>query len=129
MNQSDKVKYWIDLANEDIDVAQSLYDDRKYLYSGFFCHLATEKALKAKIENTGSTPLKIHNLVRLAELGGILDEMTQEQTDLLDALNPLQIEARYPTYKEQLKELLTSDYCADLLKQTKEMITWIETQL
>ncbi len=44
---NDKVKYWIDIANEDITVADALYSTKKYLYAGFMCHMATEKALKA----------------------------------------------------------------------------------
>ncbi|MDR2572543.1 MAG: HEPN domain-containing protein [Oscillospiraceae bacterium] len=48
---------------------------------------------------------------------------------IAEKVNPLQIEARYPTYKQQLQELLTSDFCKELLKRTEEMITWIEKQL
>ncbi|MDR2599982.1 MAG: HEPN domain-containing protein [Oscillospiraceae bacterium] len=129
MNSIDKVKYWIDLAKEDFDVAKSLYNSGKYLYCGFFCHISVEKALKARIEAIGLTPLKSHNLIKLAELGSLEDIMTSEQTDLLYLLNPLQMEARYPTYKQQLQELLTSDYCKDLLKRTEELITWIKKQL
>ena len=124
-----KVNYWLDLAKEDISVAQVLHDGGKVLYAGFMCHLAVEKALKAVIENEGETPKKIHNLIRLAELGGVLESMTDEQTDLLDTLNPLQIEARYPAYMQQIKNFLTSDQCATLIQQTKEMVQWIENQL
>ena len=93
------------------------------------CHLAVEKALKAKIESIGETPSKIHNLNRLAELGGVLDLMTEEQTGLLDILNPLQIEARYPAYKQQIERILTKEQCYALIQQSREMIKWIETQL
>ena len=129
MSDNDKVKYWIDLAKEDLDVAKSLYDSGKFLYCGFFCHLSAEKALKSIIEAKENTPPKIHNLIRLAELAELFDVMSSEQVDLLSLLNPLQLEARYPTYKQQLQELLTSDYCEDLLKRTEEIISWIEKQL
>jgi HEPN domain-containing protein len=129
MSDNDKVKYWVDLAKEDFDVAKSLHSSGKLFYCGFFCHITVEKFLKAKIETRGSSPPKIHNLTRLAELGGIYDIMSSEQTDLLDLLNPLQIEARYPTYKQQLQELLTKDYCEDLLKRTEGLMAWIEKQL
>ena len=129
MDSSDKVKYWIDLANEDIGVAQVLLDGKKLLYCGFMCHLSVEKALKAKIESIGETPQKIHNLIRLAEISGILEIMSDEQTSLLYKLNPLQIEARYPAYKQQVAEVLTKEQCADLVKQARELIAWIEKQL
>ena len=125
----DKSKYWLDLAKEDVDVAQVLLKSGKFLYCGFMCHLAVEKALKSKIESVGETAPKIHNLIKLAELGGIWAVLTEEQADLLDILNPLQIEARYPTYKQQIDLILTPEQCNALVRQTKEMVTWIEKQL
>jgi HEPN domain-containing protein len=129
MEPNGKVTYWLDLAKEDIDVAQGLLGLGKLLYAGFMCHLSVEKALKAKIESTGVTPLKIHNLNRLAEMGGVLQFMTDEQTTLLDTLNPLQIEARYPEYKQQTESALTNEQCVSMIAQAKEMIIWIEKQL
>jgi HEPN domain-containing protein len=129
MNLNEKVKYWYTLASEDMEVAQGLLDIGKLLYAGFICHLAVEKALKAKIESIGETPLKIHNLIRLAEMGGLLDIMTEKQVDLLKLLNPLQIEARYPAYKQQIAEILTTEQCEDMLNQARELIVWIEKQL
>jgi HEPN domain-containing protein len=125
----DKVKYWLDLAREDINVAEVLRNGKKPLYAGFMCHLAVEKVLKAKIENTGKALPKIHNLNRLAELGSILELMTECQRELLDMLNPLQIEARYPAYKQEAESILTTEQCAVLIQQSREMIEWIETQL
>jgi hypothetical protein len=55
--------------------------------------------------------------------------MTETQTELLDILNPLQIEARYPAYKQQAESALTTEQCAALIQRSKEMIEWIETQL
>ena len=51
----DRAKYWLDLAKEDINVAEVLHKGGKLLYSGFMCHLAVEKALKARIESLGKT--------------------------------------------------------------------------
>jgi len=125
----DKATYWLDLAKEDIDVAKILLTSGKHLYFGFMCHLAVEKALKAQIENVGGIAPKIHNLIRLAELGGILGVLSEEQSDLLDVLNPLQIEARYPAHKQQIELILTPGQCNELMRQTKELVTWIEQQL
>jgi HEPN domain-containing protein len=125
----DKVNYWLDLSKEDLTVARLLIDGGKYLYAGFLTHLAVEKALKAQIESNGDTPQKIHNLIRLAELGGLLALMNDKQTELLKMLNPLQIEARYPAYKQAVESTLTAQECDTLLEQAKEMITWIEQRL
>ena len=43
-------------------------------------------------------PLKIHSLSRLAEKSGLDKDMSEEQMDFIDELEPLNIEARYPSY-------------------------------
>ena len=60
-------------------------------------------------------PSKIHNLSRLAEKSGLDKDMSEGQTDFIDELEPLNIEARYPSYKERLTKSLTADRCKDLI--------------
>lgn len=42
---------------------------------------------------------------------------------------PLNIEARYPTYKEELVKVLTGEKCADILNNTKQLGQWIKKKL
>jgi HEPN domain-containing protein len=119
----------MDLAKEDIDVADVLFQGGKRLYMGFMCHLAVEKALKAKVETVGEQSPKIHNLVRLANMGGLYAVLTPERQRFLESLNPLNIEARYPPYKSAIAESLTDEACKQLLTGTKELVSWIEQQL
>ena len=74
-------------------------------------------------------PLKIHSLSRLAERTGLDKQLSEEQLDFIDKLEPLNIEARYPSYKERLMKSLTKEYCAALLSQTKELQLWIKHKL
>lgn len=74
-------------------------------------------------------PLKIHSLSRLAERSDLDKEMTDEQLDFIDELEPLNIEARYPSYKERLMKSLTAERCRELIKQTNELRTWIKSKL
>ena len=55
--------------------------------------------------------------------------MSEEQTDFIDELEPLNIEARYPSYKERLMKSLTSDRCKELIEQTDKLRTWIKSKL
>ena len=55
--------------------------------------------------------------------------MSDDQIDLLYTLNPLNIESRYPTYKEKISKTLTPDFCNDILNRTEELFKWIEQQL
>lgn len=74
-------------------------------------------------------PLKIHSLSRLAEKTTLEIAMTEQQLELIDSLEPLNIEARYPSYKERLMKSLNAEKCDELLKQTKELQIWIKSKL
>jgi HEPN domain-containing protein len=44
---TDKVAYWLDIADEDLGVAEDLYNAKRWLYVAFMCHQVIEKTLKA----------------------------------------------------------------------------------
>ena len=89
-----------------------------------------EKALKAAVANsTNEAPPKTHDLPKLADKTDIYEGMPQEYKKLLNKLTPLQIEARYPEYKEKLTALLTENYCAILLGETEGFLCWIKEKL
>lgn len=125
----EKVKYWIDTAEYDLDTAKAMLDTGRYLYVGFLCHQTIEKCLKAVIAENGQFPPKIHNLLNLAEKADIIGNISEEQKDFLSELNPLNIEARYPDYKNKISEILTKTYCNELFNKTKGMVKWIKEQL
>ena len=126
----DRVAYWIELCEDDIPVAKNLFSSKNYLWMGFLCHLIVEKALKAVIANiTNDAPPKDHRLIKLATLAQIDDELSEEQVALLAKLQPLQIEARYPSYKERIAATLTPEYCKELLRETEEFLCWIKSRL
>ena len=125
-----KEDYWLELCDDDIKVAKNLMKSKDYLWVGFLCHLVVEKAIKAAIAGiTESVPPKDHRLIKLAELAKIDSELSEEQIMLLTKLQPLQIEARYPSYKERITATLTPDYCEELIKETEELVCWIKTRL
>lgn len=74
-------------------------------------------------------PLKIHSLSILAEKTGIYEELSEDQLDFIDKQEPLNIEARYPSYKERLMKSLSNAYCQHLLAETKELQQWIKDRL
>ena len=47
MRTSDKIEYWVDIADYDIKTARSMHEAGKYLYSVFMCQQGMEKVLKA----------------------------------------------------------------------------------
>jgi HEPN domain-containing protein len=86
------------------------------------CHQTIEKVLKAVISSMSeeNMPSYTHNLIKLAREAGLNSVLSEEQRDLIDTLNPLSIEARYPAYKEK---------CIDILKRTEELFSWIKEKL
>lgn len=128
--ENDKVTYWLEMSEYDLDTATAMLDTRRFLYVGFMCHQAIEKVLKAYWSSVlEEPPLKIHTLSRLASHTSLDNEMSEEQLDLIDTLEPLNIEARYPSYKERLLRSLTPDYCKELIKSTKKLHSWIKNKL
>ncbi|MBQ6771901.1 MAG: HEPN domain-containing protein [Bacteroidales bacterium] len=47
MEKEEKVQYWIDIANEDLAVAEDMHKTRHWFYVAFMCHQVVEKMLKA----------------------------------------------------------------------------------
>jgi HEPN domain-containing protein len=121
-------KFWLEMAEYDIESAKVMQNGGRYLYVGFFFHLTAEKSLKSIISKDGATPMKIHTLARLAEQASIKDILDDCQKSLLDELHPLNIEARYSAYKDKIAKILNSKYCDELVKRTEAFLTWIKKQ-
>ena len=125
-----KVDYWLDIAQYDLETAKVMLDGKRYLYVGFMCHQTIEKALKGCIwALTGKEPEYTHALARLVRSAGLTDELPEQLSGLIDVLEPLNIEARYPTHKEKLMQSLTHERSKEILDQTKELYGWIKTKL
>jgi len=119
--------YWIDLSEYDLKVAESLYEKGHYLYMGFMCHQSVEKMLKSiYVVKFNAAPPYIHKLDKLIELTGLKDAMSETQYDLIDELIPLNIQARYPAYKDAIYELIDDVKAEDILKKTGALISWLK---
>lgn len=130
MDIDEKIAYWLDISEYDLETAKAMQRTKRYLYVGFMCHQVVEKILKALFVATqNSTPPYTHNLTLLAKESGIFDELSDDQKDFINLIRPLNIEARYPSYKEKIKQTLNKEKCRDILSQTKEFQKWIKQKL
>ena len=128
----ERVKYWIELADYDLETAKAMLQGERYLYVGFMCHQTVEKALKAVMAQKflhEDIPPKTHNLIKLAALAEVHEVLSQSQRDFVARLNPLNIEARYPSYKQQLLDALTKDECEKIISETEVLLCWIKSRL
>lgn len=97
------------------------------LYVGFMCHQVAEKGLKGLfVIMAHATPPYSHALVKLAKLSNIFDELRPEDQVLLDLMEPLNIEARYPTQKSAVLQSLTAERCRELIDGTERLLLWIK---
>lgn len=126
----EKTHYWIALAEYDLETAKVMLSGKRFLYVGFMCHQVVEKALKAYYQFfRKNTPPHTHNLTVLASQSGLYENLDEARKDLLDVLEPLNIEARYPTQKDQLFRSLTEERCKFILEGTEELFAWIMQKL
>lgn len=108
------------------------WDDASYLINGgrvslglFAAHLSIEKAIKAHvIKKTEKLPPKIHDLLRLAQIGQVV--LSPTQADFLSKMNLYQMQGRYADDAFQLPSLQKA---REYIQQTKEMIGWLISQL
>jgi HEPN domain-containing protein len=134
LNKTDKMdnrtKYWIDISDYDLETAEAMFQSKRYLYVGFMCHQTIEKAFKAYFTKIKSeTAPFTHSLSFLAKRGGFYESFSDEQKEFIDQIEPLNIEARYPSHKERLMRSLTDSKCIEIIQRTKELQQWIKKKL
>jgi HEPN domain-containing protein len=130
MGKAERIKYWVDIADYDLKTAKAMLDTMRYLYVGFMCHQVIEKILKAlytKLKN--DTPPYTHNLNKLADLCGLFNELNKKQLTFLDFMNPMNIQARYPSYKDKVYKSLNKKIVLKIFNNTKEFVKWVKKKL
>jgi HEPN domain-containing protein len=130
LTNEEKVEYWINLSNNDFVVAETLKKNGHNLYAGFMCHQAVEKIFKgyyAKVKQ--DTPPFKHDLEYLAQQSGLYKLFDDKQILFLENLNPLNIEARYPDYKNKTAQYLTDERTQNIFEQTKELLKWTKEKM
>ena len=123
-------KYWVELSDYDIITAEAMLKTKRYLYVGFMCHQTIEKIFKAFYTSLKNEPAPYsHSLSYLAKKGDFYENFSEEQKDFIDQIEPLNIEARYPSHKERLLKSLSENKCKEILENTITLQTWIKTKL
>ena len=126
----EKINYWLEIAEYDLTTAEALLKAERYLYVGFMCHQAIEKTLKAHYQLLkGKLPPKTHNILFLLKETALFDSLSDEQKAFTEMLLPMNIETRYPEYKDRLFKSLDREKCTKILHETREMHAWIKEKL
>lgn len=56
--------------------------------------------------------------------GGFYDSIPEDLKDIIDILEPLNIEARYPSQKDKLFSELTEERCNRIISYTEVLYRW-----
>lgn len=115
------IAYWKQMAQDDYDALFVLLEGKKFLQSLFFIHLTAEKLLKAFYvkDNEVNIPPKTHNLITLYNQTSL--NLSEEQTNFLQALNVFQLEGRYPDYTNQLYQIANKEYVNAIIDEFKPL--------
>lgn len=87
MSKTEVVQRWIERVSYDIDTAKAMLRTKRYIYAVFMCQQFIEKCLKALLAYKEKEILPIHNLRRLSELTGIINELDETILIKLDFLS------------------------------------------
>ena len=121
MADKDRADKWLELVNEDLSVADLLFDNGHWLYTGFMCHQVVEKTLKAyRCVCRDDDPPYIHDHKKIAQGCGLFTKMDEEQLKFLDFIKPMNIEARYQQVKAEVAKSLNKESTANVLETTKQ---------
>ena len=125
MDLNKQLSYWIEGAFSDLETAELLIKNKRFLHGLFFCHLTIEKILKASfVKVSGDIPPKTHNLLRLVEKTNL--SLKDKEIKLLEILMIYQLEGRYPEYSPLIPNETT---VIDIFDQTKNLLTCLRKKL
>jgi HEPN domain-containing protein len=93
------------------------------------CQQAVEKTFKAVLAYRGLDVPPIHNLRRLAEAGGFLQELQHEELRRLDFLSQFYLNARYKEDIQELSRQVGEDTARECVRWAREKMTWCIREL
>lgn len=126
MDRKEIANKWLEQVDEDILAAEALFSSGRWLYIGFLCHQAIEKAIKAYwFAKRDDEPIYLHNHFRLLEGCELKSKLSEDQRRFIEILSPMYIAGRYPEYKNQVARMLNEKGSAYLIDQTKLFKEWI----
>src|SRR3990170_2795137 len=119
------VKYWLEGAEYDMDVAKALYEKKKYPYALFMGHLALEKLLKALVVKTTQQHAPYtHSLTHLAEKMAI--RIPRNMMKKLIVFMEFHFEARYPEEEKKFYKKCTKEFAGKKMQEIKEVYIWLK---
>ena len=119
---------WLKQADYDIKTAEIKFDNKRYFYAVFMCHLSIEKVLKGiYLDRLKEIPPKTHNLVYLVEKIKLL--LPENLYDSVFALNRVSVPTRYPDDIQRMLKDYNEERTKKVIESGKEVLQWLKKQL
>jgi len=130
MDSLEKYEYWLDTAQYDLETANAMLTNGRWLYVVFMCQQALEKLAKGLyvlyIDDNIPRIHSIRQIIRAFE-DKLPEAVTEKRYRLFDYLTAFYIEGRYTDYKTKLSAKLNEQEAKAMLAQAKEVFSWLLT--
>lgn len=119
-------KEWLRLAREDLEVAEILFNEKRWAHVCFHAQQAAEKGLKALIENKKQVP-KLHDLIKLAQEADWCGYDVKSFDSYFNFLNQFYTSTRYPFLTTVLPHGVPGKKEAEqALRELKDFLQFVE---
>ena len=81
------------------------------------------------IEGVLGTSYESIKALRPMKETALFDSLSDQQRAFMEMLLPMNIETRYPEHKDRLFKSLDREKCSKILRETREMHSWIKEKL
>ena len=130
MTKEEKYAYWLQLAQYDLDTADTMYKGGRWFYVVFMCQQAIEKLCKGLYNfHIDDNVPRVHNIrFFLSKIETILSVTIDAKIYYLaDSLSAYYLNNRYPDFTGQVNADITREKSVCILGKTKEAFLWLET--
>lgn len=119
---------WFKQAEYDLKAAERMLESDLPAHATFTIHLALEKIFKAcYVKYKNKSPPKTHSL--LFFVGELPLKLSEPAISLLEELEGMGIEARYPPDLDETLHDLSHEKVESILERTKVVFSWIKIEL
>jgi HEPN domain-containing protein len=107
-----------------LDVAETLFKNKKYDWCLFIGYLVIEKVIKANwIKKNKKNPPKIHNLLKLIQETDL--KISDDYKQCLVKINEFNISTRYPDVKLSFYKICDYKFANENFNKIKEIYLWL----
>ena len=126
---SNVAEHWIIMSKYDMETAEAMMREERYIYVSLMCHQAIEKLLKAIwAERKKKIPPRTHNIISLSRSLNLWERFDDSTRSFLAFINPLNVMSRYPPTNSPYG-LINKDQADELLNLTRGVLSWLKTEL